>query len=224
MTSTSAEFKQRLIKEINESATVSEVCSVIGLDCHSSVDEVTKKRRELYLLIHPDKNQDNQAAASSAFVSMQKSCDFCIQNQKAKNCSYVTGQQEERRRSTRTSKTSNQCDRGRKHHNTDEIPSRRFTKSNAGKKRKYVPPTDDEFDNMVENIDTRASTWRSFLNPEDDAIPSSDKAEPQDDEVKVERRENFVCILCRRCFVSTEHLERHVRESKLHASLSANTG
>lgn len=241
--------KEQLIVQINQCTSTREVCQVLGLDMSQTIDEVTRKRKEFSLMIHPDKNPLQKEAANSAFILLQKGCDFYHQILTKTRTPKSKWQQQ----STRSNEKKASTGRTKK-----DFPSRLFTRSeSSSKKSKYNPPTEREFADLVQNIDDRVSMWRSFINPlssNSNNLTSSAQntsiTEPNvlDEVIKVTstgvpspgntrpikkdntqgnglngEKEEFVCLLCRRQFVSEAHLSRHFRSSKLHASLYATT-
>lgn len=230
MLSASAKAKHDLIVAINGTTSASDICQVLGLGKDSTSDEVTRKRKELCLLIHPDKNPLQKEAAHSAFVAMQKGFDIFIMGRysppKEHDCDVNASRKGKSRRP--------HAEEQNKQSGGDEFPSRQFTRSDSSSRKRKYTPTDEEFDKIVENIDARASLWRSFQDNthqkfSDETSSRADATNSPDlgrqhhaaghAGVACGEHEGFVCMLCRRKFVSEGHMMTHLQMSKLHASL-----
>jgi hypothetical protein len=205
-------------------------------------EEVTRRRRELSLLLHPDKNHSLASEANQAFLTMRNVCDLLLQKYlylyEKKKDSFSSSFTDEK--STRYEKSTTSGSRRRKRgeeegtreDQKEEFPSHKFTRSEFKSKRQFIHPTDEEFADLVRDIDTRANMWRSFVNPESSSSvplqPQSSQPQPPQSkeyisnthklETETENDEKFACLLCRRRFFSSDHLSRHVQSSKLHAS------
>ena len=229
--------KDQLIEKINICTNTPELCRVLGLDQCESTEEVTSKRREFSLMIHPDKNRQKEEAANSAFIWMQKACDFILSSVSQQHLKKTNTHVKAQHQSTRFYQ--------RKGHKTkQEVPSYDFSRSESSKKRKFTPPTEREFDDLVHDIDVRVFLWRTFIKLDsassnstsvyDNDVVDSQSIEKEvksttpcgsscgdgEDDVKQalsNTNDVFVCLLCRRQFMSKAHLSRHITSSKLHA-------